>query len=59
MPVTAELGAELEERARSLGAHGDFQAWVGTENYEMRVAPDSSWIDRQILDRLRAAGPDA
>jgi uncharacterized Ntn-hydrolase superfamily protein len=58
VPVTAELEAELEERARSLGAR-DFQAWVGTENYEMRVAPDSSWIDRRILDRLRAAGPDA
>ena len=58
VPVTAELGAELEERARSLGAR-DFQAWVGTENYEMRVAPDSSWVDRQILDRLRAAGPHA
>jgi uncharacterized Ntn-hydrolase superfamily protein len=58
VPVTAELEAELEERARSLGAR-DFQSWVGTENYEMRVAPDSSWIDRRILDRLRAAGPDA
>src|SRR6187431_1180720 len=43
VPVTPELEAELEERARSLGAR-DFQAWVGTENYEMRVAPDSSWI---------------
>ena len=40
--VTPGLEAELEERARALGAR-DFQAWVGTENYEMRVAPDGSW----------------
>ena len=54
----AELEAELEERARALGAR-DFQAWVGTENYEMRVAPDGSWIDRRILDLLRAEEPGA
>ena len=30
---------ELEERAHALG-HRDFHAWVGTENYEMRVDPD-------------------
>ncbi|MFN8194952.1 MAG: DUF1028 domain-containing protein [Nocardioidaceae bacterium] len=54
-PVTADLGAELEERARALG-HADFQAWVGTENYEMRVAADGSWVDRRVLEIIRAAG---
>ncbi len=53
VPVTAELEAELEAFATAQGAR-DFQAWVGTENYEMRVAPDLSWIDQQILDIVRA-----
>jgi uncharacterized Ntn-hydrolase superfamily protein len=54
LPVTPDLAAELERRATALGAR-DFQAWVGTENYEMRVAADGSWIDHRILDLLRAA----
>lgn len=53
VPVTPELEQELEEFARSQGAR-DFQAWVGTENYEMRVAPDTSWIDQRILDVVRS-----
>jgi uncharacterized Ntn-hydrolase superfamily protein len=52
VPVTAELEAELEAFAEAQGAR-DFQAWVGTENYEMRVAPDTSWIDQRILDIVR------
>ena len=56
VPVTPELERELEERAQALGAR-DFQAWVGTENYEMRVASDGSWIDERVLELLRAAGP--
>ena len=52
VPVTAELAAELDELARAAG-HRDLQAWVGTENYEMRVAGDGSWIDRKVLDLLR------
>lgn len=52
VPVTPELGAELEELARAAGAR-DFQAWVGTENYEMRVASDGSWIDEKILEIIR------
>ena len=57
--VTPELAEELERLARSLGAR-DLHAWVGTENYEMRVAGDGSWIDEKILARLRAAaGEDA
>jgi uncharacterized Ntn-hydrolase superfamily protein len=53
VPVTPELADELEELARAAGAR-DFQAWVGTENYEMRVAPDTSWIDRRVLELIRA-----
>jgi len=53
VPVTPELAAELEELAVAAGAR-DFQAWVGTENYEMRVAPDGSWIDPQVLEIIRA-----
>jgi uncharacterized Ntn-hydrolase superfamily protein len=52
VPVTPELEAELEELARGAGAR-DLQAWVGTENYEMRVAPDGSWIDVRVLEILR------
>ncbi|HRK44573.1 MAG TPA: DUF1028 domain-containing protein, partial [Nocardioides sp.] len=53
VPVTPELEAELEAFAQAQGAR-DFQAWVGTENYEMRVAPDLAWIDQQILDIVRS-----
>ena len=52
VPVTPELEQELEEFA-SAGGHRDFHAWVGTENYEMRVAPDLAWIDQRILDIVR------
>lgn len=50
--VTPELEEELEAFAKSQGAE-DFHAWVGTENYEMRVAPDLSWIDRRVLEIVR------
>ncbi|MFC4786613.1 DUF1028 domain-containing protein [Nocardioides sp. MAHUQ-72] len=52
VPVTPEIERELEEFAHA-GGHRDFHAWVGTENYEMRVAPDLSWIDRRILEVVR------
>jgi uncharacterized Ntn-hydrolase superfamily protein len=52
--VTEELRQEIEAKATALGAR-DFHAWVGTENYEMRVAPDGSWIDQKILEILRSA----
>ncbi|HEU4812524.1 MAG TPA: DUF1028 domain-containing protein [Nocardioides sp.] len=58
VPVTPELERELEERATALGAR-DFHAWVGTENYEMRVAPDGSWVDERVLEILRASEPGA
>ena len=53
VPVTPELRAELEAFAKERG-HRDVQAWVGTENYEMRVDPDLAWIDQRILDIVRA-----
>ncbi|MGV8909824.1 MAG: DUF1028 domain-containing protein [Propionicimonas sp.] len=53
--VTRSLAAELQELVRSRG-HNDLAAWVGTENYEMRVAPDGSWIDEKVLAILRGEG---
>ena len=50
--VAPELAAELDDLARNRGHH-DLAAWVGTENYEMRVAADGSWIDEKILAILR------
>src|SRR5918995_6226680 len=47
--LTEELKAELEAFAKERG-HRDVQAWVGTENYEMRVDPQLEWIDQRILD---------
>jgi uncharacterized Ntn-hydrolase superfamily protein len=52
--VTPALRAELDGRARRLG-HPDFMAWVGTENYEMRVghADDQHWVDERVLQIIR------
>ncbi|WP_121252518.1 DUF1028 domain-containing protein [Nocardioides ferulae] len=50
--VTPELEAELQAFAEAHG-HRDFAAWVGTENYEMRVAPDLAWIDERVLAVVR------
>ncbi|GAA3669712.1 DUF1028 domain-containing protein [Nocardioides ginsengisoli] len=50
--VDEALRAELEAFAAGAG-HRDFHTWVGTENYEMRVAPDLTWIDRRILAIVR------
>jgi len=52
--VDDALRAELEAFAAAAG-HRDFHTWVGTENYEMRVAPDLSWIDRRVLAIVEAA----
>lgn len=49
-----ELLSELEAKARSLGA-SDLASWIGTENYEMRMARDGSWIDERVLQILRDA----
>lgn len=58
VPVTPELAQELEERAIALG-HRDLHSWVGSENYEMRVAHDGSWIDEKVLRILRSASPSS
>ncbi|GAA1523777.1 DUF1028 domain-containing protein [Nocardioides humi] len=50
--VDDALRAELETFAAAAG-HRDFHTWAGTENYEMRVAPDLAWIDRRILAVVR------
>jgi uncharacterized Ntn-hydrolase superfamily protein len=55
VPVDAALQEELDDRARRLG-HENFHAWVGSENYEMRVsgpADEKPWIDRRVLTILR------
>lgn len=53
--VDEALRQELDTFAAGAG-HRDFAAWVGTENYEMRVAADLSWIDQRILDIVRGDG---
>jgi uncharacterized Ntn-hydrolase superfamily protein len=53
--VDEALRTELEAFAAGAG-HRDFHAWVGSENYEMRVAPDLSWIDERILAVVRGDG---
>ena len=50
--VTPELRTELEQRAVALG-HRDFASWVGSENYEMRVADDLTWVDSRVLSIIR------
>ena len=52
VPVSPEIEQELEAFAQA-GGHRDFHAWVGTENYEMRVDPGLDWIDQRILDIVR------
>ncbi len=57
--ITDELREELETLARAAG-RDDFHAWVGSENFEMRVAPGlrPAWIDQRVLDIIRS-GPEA
>lgn len=50
--ITPALSDEIARLVTGLG-HGSLRDWVGTENYEMRVAQDGSWIDRRILAILR------
>lgn len=51
LPLDADLAERLEGAARRLG-HPDLGAWLGTENYELRVAPDLTWIDRRLVELL-------
>lgn len=53
--VDDALRAVLTAHAEAAG-HPDVATWVGTENYEMRVAPDLAWIDRRILAIVRGTG---
>ena len=54
LPIDDALRAELDERARAAG-RADFVAWVGAENYEMRVDEGArpEWIDRRVLGIIR------
>ena len=52
VPITPELEREIDERVHALG-FPDLNAWVGTENYEMRCSTDGSWIDEKVLEILR------
>lgn len=58
VPITPDLEAELESLARAAGRR-DFAAWVGAENYEMRVAEDLSWIDVRVLEIIRDTEAEA
>ncbi len=55
VPVTPALAEELARRVERLG-HEHVAEWVGSQNYEMRVAPGlrPEWIDRRVLAVLRA-----
>lgn len=53
--ITPVLASEIAALVASLG-HPDLAAWVGTENYEMRVAADGTWIDAKVLGILRNRG---
>jgi uncharacterized Ntn-hydrolase superfamily protein len=58
--VTPELKRDIDAVLDELGAP-DLRSWVGTENFEMRVAEDGSWIDRRVLEillRLSGRGPE-
>ncbi len=52
IPVEGALADEVDRLVRALG-HDDLLDWAGTENFEMRVAPTGSWIDRRVLEILR------
>jgi len=56
--ITPALAQEMATLVASLG-HPDLAAWVGTENYEMRVAADGTWIDEKVLAILRRTGAGA
>jgi uncharacterized Ntn-hydrolase superfamily protein len=52
VPLDDELRAELETLAKATGQR-DLAAWVGSENYEMRVDLEAGWMDVLVLQALR------
>jgi uncharacterized Ntn-hydrolase superfamily protein len=50
LPLTEQLRAELETLAHARGCV-DLDAWIGTENYEMRISED--YVDRRVVELLR------
>jgi uncharacterized Ntn-hydrolase superfamily protein len=50
--LTPEQKHEVDEKVHALG-FPDLNAWVGTENYEMRADPAGEWLDERILEILR------
>lgn len=52
LPLDGELAAEVERLVAATG-QPDLETWAGVENYEVRLR--DGWIDRYVLDRLRAA----
>lgn len=56
--VTPDLESEINALVGAAG-HPDLHAWVGTENHEMRVAEDGSWIDARVLAILRSTAERA
>jgi uncharacterized Ntn-hydrolase superfamily protein len=56
--LTDEQKREVDEKVTALG-FPDLNAWVGTENYEMRADPDGEWLDERILEILdNTSAPD-
>ncbi len=53
--LTAEQRAEVDAKVQALG-FPDLNAWLGTENYEMRADPDGEWLDERVLEILRDTG---
>jgi uncharacterized Ntn-hydrolase superfamily protein len=54
VPLDEDLRSELESLARATG-QPDLAAWVGCENYEMRVDLDAQpgWVDVLVVQALR------
>ena len=60
VPIDDALMIELESLAKAEG-NDSFREWVGSQNYEMRVAPGlrPAWIDGRILEIIRGSGGGA
>jgi uncharacterized Ntn-hydrolase superfamily protein len=56
--LTDEQKSEVDEKVRALG-FPDLNAWVGTENYEMRADPQGEWLDEKVLEILRGTDSSA